>query len=121
MDPRIKVRDLILVLVGVIGLLTKSWFRGAIGDLGHAYLGNVSASFAVYFLVSLAGASRLNRAAIAGIALATVAAFEMTNGFGVMTNVYDPWDYLADALGVALAYLADLASARAMHTASPGE
>jgi hypothetical protein len=40
--------------------------------------------------------------------LAIVEAFELTDGFGVMTNVYNPFDYLANALGVALACGVDL-------------
>ena len=41
---------------------------------------------------------------IAGIALLIVELFELTDGFGIMTNVYDPLDYLANALGIGLAY-----------------
>jgi hypothetical protein len=29
--------------------------------------------------------------------------FELTNGYGMMSNVYDPCDYLANALGIGLA------------------
>ena len=56
------------------------------------------------------GADRLNRVAIAVLALGVVEGFELTNGFGIMTNVYDPLDYLANALGVALAYVVDVVS-----------
>ena len=41
-------------------------------------------------------------------ALLTVELFELLNGFGVMSNVYDPWDYLANALGIGLAVGIDL-------------
>jgi hypothetical protein len=38
--------------------------------------------------------------------------FEATDGFfGLMTNVYDPLDYLVNALGVALAVSADVLAA----------
>jgi hypothetical protein len=74
----------------------------------------VAASFAVFFLVSFAASPRLNRIWIGVVALAIVEAFELTNGFGVMTNVYDPFDYLANILGITLAFFADLASARIM-------
>ena len=41
---------------------------------------------------------------IAGIALLIVELFEITDGFGIMTNVYDPYDYLANAVGFSLAF-----------------
>ena len=41
-------------------------------------------------------------------ALLAVESFELLNGFGVMTNVYDPWDLLANAMGVGLALVVDL-------------
>jgi hypothetical protein len=60
----------------------------------------------------MAERGRLNRITIAVIALFVVEGFELTNGFGIMTNVYDPFDYLANALGVALAYFVDVVSVR---------
>jgi hypothetical protein len=91
----------------------------------HNYGGNLAASFACYFAVrsmvtlSLAftsAASQVgsNRAASALIALLAAELFEATDGFfGMMTNVYDPLDYLANALGVALAVAADICTAYA--------
>ncbi len=101
-------RNLILILVGVAGLLVKRPLADALGDIFYSYWGNVTASFAVYFLVSIAAGARLNRVWMAALALVVVEACEFTNGFGIMTNVYDPFDYLANALGVALAYFVDL-------------
>ena len=77
-----------------------------------SYGGNLSASFAVYFIVRLSTAGRLNRAADAVIALLIVELFEATNGFGVMANVYDPLDFAANALAVALAVAFDLFASR---------
>ena len=118
MNNRLRIRNVALVLVGVAGLLSKSLFRDTIGSLGHAYLGNVAASFAVYYIVTLAAVPRLHRIWIAAISLAIVEAFEVTNGFGVMTNVYDPFDYLANSLGIALAYGVDLFLDRIMQVRS---
>jgi hypothetical protein len=101
-----------MVLIGVVGLLMKRWFAGYLGVLAQSYLGNLSISFAVYFLVAIAAENRLNRLIIGGIALLVVEMFELTDGFKVMTNVYDPWDYAVNALGVALAYLVDIGSTR---------
>ena len=90
----------------------KNWGSDSLSALAYSYLGNVAVSFAVYFLASIAARTRLNRVAIAVLALGVVEGFEFTNGFGIMTNVYDPLDYLANALGVALAYVVDVVSTR---------
>jgi uncharacterized membrane protein YjdF len=108
MNARLHIRNVAMVLIGVVALLSKSWFRESLGNLAYAYLGNLSASFAVFFVVAIAAAPKLHRIWIAAIAMAIVDAFELTNGFGVMTNVYDPFDYLANSLGVALAFCVDL-------------
>ena len=103
MTVSVKIRNLAMVLAGVFGLLLKGWLRGSLSSFVYSYLGNVAVSFAVYFLVGFSAAPRFNRAWIAAIALLIVEAFELTDGFGVMTNVYDPYDYLANAAGIALA------------------
>ena len=108
-----------MVLAGVAALLIKSWFLNSTGSLAHAYLGNVAASFAVFFVVAFAAAPKLHRIWIAALALAIVEAFELTDGFGLMTNVYDPFDYLANVLGVALACLVDIFFVDTKQTRTP--
>jgi hypothetical protein len=98
-----------MVLAGVTCLLLKRWFSKSLGDLAFSYLGNVSISFAVFFIVSIGASPRLARVTVGVIALFFVEMFELTNGFGIMSNVYDPFDYLANALGVGLAYGVDAA------------
>ena len=61
---------------------------------------------------------RLNRLIVAVIALLVVELFEATNGFGVMANTYDPFDFLANAIGVALAIGVDIVSARIIESRS---
>ena len=112
----LRVRNVAMVLIGVAGLLLKSRLPDSTCPLAHAYLGNVSASFAVFFIISNATAPRLQRIWIAAIALAIVEAFELTNGFGVMSNTYDPTDYLANTVGVALTGCVDWISLRAMRS-----
>ena len=54
----------------------------------------------------------MSRAAIAMITLLVAELFEATDGFfGIMTNVYDPLDYLVNAFGVALAVTFDVFAA----------
>lgn len=108
-----------MVLAGVAGLLMKDWFSDSVSELAYSYVGNLAVSFAVYFLVSIAARARLNRVTLAVIALVVVEGFELTNGFGMMTNVYDPFGYLANALGVALAYLVDVVSAGVIRADPP--
>lgn len=102
---------LVGVALGVAGLVLKPWYRGPGADAVHSWLGNVSASFAVYFVATIAG-RRLGRGRVfaAAAALATVEAFEVFDGFGFMSNTYDPWDLAANAVGIALAFLADAAA-----------
>ncbi len=96
------------VLVGVSGLLVKPHYRGAAATLVHSYLGNVSASFAVFFLVAAPPAmSRRPSWVAALVALLVVQGFELTDGFGVMTNTWDAWDLVANVVGVALGWTVD--------------
>jgi len=103
-----------MVLAGVFSLLLKGWLRLYLSSFVYSYLGNVTVSFAVYFLVGLAATPRLKHAWITVIALLIVEAFELTDGFGVITNLYDPYDYLANAAGVALAIGVDSVVERVM-------
>jgi hypothetical protein len=119
MTASIRIRNVAMVLVGVAALLSKSWFRESIGSLAYAYLGNLSAYFAAFYVVAITASPRLHRIWIAAMALAVVEIFELTNGFGVMSNVYDPIDYLANSLGVALAFCVDLVLARLMQASPP--
>jgi hypothetical protein len=110
-------------LLGVTGLLLVFWYRGPCFNLVHSYGGNLTASSAFYFQVRsisellsprIPTVVRLTSkpATSALIALLVAGLFEATNGFfGVMTNVYDPLDYGANALGVAVAVAVDVLAA----------
>ena len=103
-----KARNVLLVLLGVAALVTKRHYSGPFVDIVHNYGGNASASFAVYFVIRITTSGwRYGRLLTASIALLIVELFEATNGFGVMTNVYDPADFVANALAVGLALVVD--------------
>ena len=106
-------RNVVFVLVGVGVLILKHSYRGPLSAIFASYAGNVAVSFSVYFLVLIA-VSRwtYGRILAAVLALAAVELFEITNGFGIMSNVYDQFDLLANALGVGLAIAVDLGSER---------
>lgn len=115
-----RVRNIAFILCGVAALLLKSRYAGPNAEFVRSYLGNFSVSFAVYFLCSnfvllLEPLLRLTasqwRNATAALALAVVALFEETRGFGLMSNTYDPLDHAANAAGILLAVLVDSASA----------
>ena len=148
MVTRIRQRRVALTLLGIAALVVHSWVRDAAGVFVASYLGNVLASFAVFFLVAIALPTRrthglspnrraeagrqgerasgraptgeakggrsgsrslvgLRRLVWAALALVIVEAFELTNGFGLMTNVYDPFDLLANLAGIIVAYAID--------------
>jgi hypothetical protein len=111
----LRIRNFLMILIGVIGLLLKKWIADSVPDFVYAYMGNFTVSYAIYFLINNAvdnRFNRFNRFITALIALAIVESFEFTNGYGVMTNVYDVIDYLANALGIAFAFIVDIVSTR---------
>ncbi len=102
-----KARNVSYVLVGVAALVLKKHYAGS-GELVHNYGGNIAASFAVYFMfLQVPIRTAFKKTFAAGLALAVVELFEAFDGFGVMTNTYDPFDFIANALGVALALVVD--------------
>ncbi len=108
-----------LALLGVVLLLAKHWCRGPLAGVVHSYGGNVTASFAVYFIVAIAASRHgFGRIATAAAALLAVEAFELTDGFGFMTNVVDPVDLLANLVGIAAALALDLVVTRRSGEAS---
>lgn len=102
--PHIR-RAVPLIILGVAVLCLKPIYQGPYSYLVQSYLGNVSASFAVYFLATIASARAGKARFLSALSsLLVVEAFELSDGFGVMSNVYDPWDLLANAAGVSLAF-----------------
>jgi len=95
-------------LVGVAALILKQHYAGPGEESVHSYGGNISASFAVYFVfLQLPVPPAFRKAAAAGLALGVVELFEAFDGFGMMVNTHDPFDFIANALGVALALVVD--------------
>ena len=104
-------RNVAMALLGVAVLVFKSAYHGPLKEIVYAHGGNFSVSFALYF-VALTAASRigLGRLVAAAATLVAVEAFEATNGFGLMTNTYDPVDFVANATGIGFAVVMDLVS-----------
>lgn len=104
-----RIRNLVFILIGVLVLVFKRHYSGPLDEIVLSYASNISVSFAVYFIVLLA-LDKLPQARLLAVigSLLAVELFELTNGFGFMGNVYDPQDYLANALGITLALVVDL-------------
>ena len=101
-------RNVVPVLLGVAGLVLKGQYSGPYRDLVHSYGGNLAASFAAYFLATrVTMRSNHSRALAVGLSVAVVELFEVCDGFGVMSNVYDRVDLAANAVGIALALALD--------------
>lgn len=131
-------RNVLFVLVGVGGLVLKGRYSGPACDLVHSYGGNVAASFAVYFWAMLATGpvaawslaqrarrgqrlgSNLPRVLAAGVAMVVVQLFELFDGFGVMTNVHDHFDLVANTAGIAIAFAIDASCAAGPAGDRPG-
>jgi peptidoglycan/LPS O-acetylase OafA/YrhL len=107
-DPAVK-RNVCFVLLGVGVLVLMARYSGPFSEAMHNWGSNVSVSFAVYFVfvISILG-RRCGRLVSAALALLVVQLFEATNGFGVMTNVYDPIDFAGNLAGIGVAWATDI-------------
>jgi hypothetical protein len=103
----------VFILLGIAALVLKKPYSGPLQEVVWAYGGNVAVSFSMYFLMTfLAPTARTRRLLSASLALLVVQLFEASDGFGFMGNVYDPVDFVANAIGVGLAWVVDVAASR---------
>jgi hypothetical protein len=103
-----KVSNVLFILFGVLVLLLKQNYRGPGLEIVKSYSGNLSISFAVYFLICFSyDYWKQNKLITALISLTIVELFEITNGFGIMTNTYDAIDLFVNLIGVILALVLD--------------
>lgn len=111
----ITIRNVAFAVLGAAVLVFKSAYHGPFEDILKSYAGNVAISFALYFAAINATSSYARpRLIAAALTLLAVELFEVTNGFGVMANVYDPADLIANAAGVGLAVIVDVGTGRAL-------
>jgi hypothetical protein len=109
---KLKIRNVLFAVLGAVALVLKPAYHGPLESVVYSYLGNFSVSFALYF-AALNATERLRspRRTAALMTLLAVEAFELTDGFGLMANVFDPGDLLANAAGIAVALLVDAVTA----------
>ena len=103
------IRNVVMALLGAAVLVLVPAYDGPFADLVGSYAGNVAVSFALYF-AALSASARFRRPRLlaAFATLLAVELFEVTDGFGVMANTFDPIDLAANAAGVGLAVLVDV-------------
>ena len=102
-------RNLAFILLGILILILKRYYSGPFEEQVYAYGSNISVSFVIYFII-LIGLENLPQTRLLALSgsLIIVELFELTSGFGFLSNTYDPMDYVANALGITLALVADL-------------
>ena len=100
-----------MALLGGAVLVLVPAYDGRFAEVLGAYGGNVAVSFALYF-AALNASARYGRPRLlaASATLLAVELFEATDGFGVMANTFDPIDFAANAVGVGLAIVVDVAT-----------
>ncbi|MFH0736794.1 MAG: hypothetical protein V1773_18335 [bacterium] len=109
MNDKEKVIKLVLIIIGVFGLILKRSYTGEYIDFVRSYLGNFSISFAIFFLVEIGSKKlKLNNYVLALLSLSILELFELTNGFGIMQNVYDPYDLVVNFIGVGFAVIVNI-------------
>jgi len=103
---RITARNVVL---GALVLVLKPAYHGPFEDAVLSYAGNFAVSFSLYFAALSAVSKHEHRPLLAAAAtLVAVEAFELTDGFGLTANVFDPGDLVANAAGIAFAVLVDV-------------
>lgn len=108
MSGKEKVWNVLFIVPGVIILVLKQSYSGPYPEIVKSYAGNLSVSFAIYFLISIVSDNwKKNKLITAAISLIIVESFEVANGFGIMKNVFDTIDLFANLIGISLAFVLD--------------
>ena len=101
-------RNTLLAILGAVLLVLKAKYHGPAEELVWAHGGNFTVSFSLYFAaINAVWNYPRNWLWAAIFTLSAVELFEAFDGFGLMANVYDQWDYLANAAGVLTAIVVD--------------
>jgi len=103
-----KVRNVLFILLGAMVLVLKHNYNGPFTEIIKSYAGNISISFAVYFIIGFSSHNwKKIKLITATMALLIVELFEITNGFGIMENVFDTIDLVANFIGIFSALFLD--------------
>lgn len=103
-----RARNVVIVLLAIGIFMLKREYAGPYEELVQSYGGNFFVSFALYFVfINAPRRLKSKRLFMSLLVLAIVELFEAFNGFGITMNVYDPFDFIANAVGVGCALALD--------------
>ena len=96
-----KLRNVLFILAGaLVHILSGSYF-GPFEEWVRSYGSNLAVSFALFFLLQFLRLPGIgNPLACAGYALAILFVEEFAQRSSQYAGVFDPWDFLYDAIGV---------------------
>ena len=99
-----KLRNVAFILLGVRPHMLSGSYSGPHARWVHSYASNISISFALFFLLQFVRLPGIrNPFACAGYALIILFVEEFAERLPGYPGVFDPWDLLYDAIGVAVA------------------
>jgi len=112
-----KTRNVLFILLGVTGLLGVQFYRGPFEILIHSHGANLTFSFGAYFLLKFLKLPLNDQKVITGAyTFLGVSAQEVAQGVGRYPGIFDPLDFLANALGICLGILVDSLISRKLET-----
>ena len=103
-----RVRNLVLIGISVVAILFVSLYSGTFSHFVQSYGANVSFGFGMYFLLQffkIPGIERIPTNAV--YTLVFTGAQELAQFVGLNPGVFDPWDFLANAVGIGFAVVVD--------------
>lgn len=104
-----KTKKLICIAIGVAGLLFCGQYAGPGAGFLHSHGANVTFSFGAYFILSLCRLPLIERKPInAAYTFLGVSVQEVAQGLELYPGIFDPLDFLANAVGVCCAWVADV-------------
>lgn len=104
----LRLRNVLFILVAALLHMATRPYTGPYSEWVHSYGSNLAVSFALFFLLRFLRLPKIEHPlACAGYALLILWAEEFAQMSREWPGVFDVWDLLYDALGVAVAILAD--------------
>jgi hypothetical protein len=117
-----KTRRLICIAISVAGLLFSRHYSGPAAEILHSHGANVTFSFGMYFILGLCKLPLIERKSInAAYALLGVSVQEGAQALNLYPGVFDPLDFLANAVGICAAWMIDVWMSKTSSSAIPPE
>ena len=102
-------KSLVCIAIGVVGLLFCRHYSGPAAGILHSHGANVAFSFGAYFILRLFRLPLIERKSInAAYTLVGVSAQEVAQALNLYPGTFDPFDFLANAVGICGAWVVDM-------------